>query len=116
MKPQRIVSLNDVLSDEEKKQLASHDLNDAGTTEDWVFLAEWVELTGLDGYRAYQNDKVEFHEMLMLIAGKRVLEARRMYENAQTSFVGAVSAQTKNPHNTFKRLTKEIVSKTKAEP
>lgn len=53
--------------------------------------------------------------MLTLIEANRRLEYRKMFENSQASFIGAVSAQSRKPSSTFKSLTKIIIKHTKAD-
>lgn len=117
MKPPIIHKLKDHLSKEELKEVESHKevARTFPVTEEWLLIAEWVKLTGLAGYLAYKNDSVTFHEMMKIIEANRVLEAHRMFEDAQASLIGAASAQTKRPDSTFKMMIKDILKRTKVD-
>lgn len=111
-------NLLDDISAEDLAKIEAHQAETKGAMPvdvEWLLLAEFAKAYGWEAYMAAKNDEISAAEMLTLIEANRKLEARRMFEDAQTAFVGAASAQTKKPTNTFKQLTKDIIKRTKAD-
>ena len=77
-----------------------------------------VELAARFGYEAYldaKNDVMSSKEMAMLITGSRKLAMRDMYYSAQAAFIGAGSAQSKKPSQTFTALTSKLLKEMEAD-
>lgn len=111
-------NLLDDISAEDLAKIEAHKADTKGAMPvdvEWLLLAEFAKAYGWGAYMSARNDEISAAEMLTLVEANRKLEARRMFEDSQTAFVGAVSAQTKKPTNTFKNLTKDIIKKTKAD-
>lgn len=111
-------NLLDDISAEDLAKIEAHQAETKGAMPvdvEWLLLAEFAKAYGWEAYMAAKNDEISAAEMLTLIEANRRLESRRMFEDAQTAFVGAVSAQTKKPTNTFKNLTKDIIKRTKVD-
>lgn len=117
MKPPTTLNLRDKISPEDLAKIEAQKTSDSTfpVTEEWLLIAEWVRLTGLDGYLAYRDETITFHEMIKIIEANRALEAYDMFRDAETSFVGAASAQSKKPSSTFKSMTKSILKRIKVE-
>lgn len=117
-KPKQIRNLLDELGSEDLAKIKAHRVETEGAMPvdtEWLIMAEWLRLAGWEGYMAVKNDEISLAEVLTLIEANRKLEARRIFEDMQASFVGAVSAQTKKPTSTFKSLTKNIIKQTKVD-
>lgn len=111
-------NLLDEVSPEDLEKVKAHKASTAGSMPvdiEWLISAEWLKLAGWEGYVAYKRDEITLAEMLTLIEANRRLEYRKMFENSQASFIGAVSAQSRKPSSTFKSLTKIIIKHTKAD-
>lgn len=114
---QRQEALNNV-SQEDLEKVKAYKASTKGAypvDQEWLLLAEFAKAYGWQAYLAARNDEIRADEMLTLVEANRKLEARSMFSNMQSSFVGAVSAQTKKPASTFKSLTKNIIRQTKVE-
>lgn len=114
---QRQQTLNNV-SAEDLEKIKAHKAATKGSMPVdmfWLVAAEFARAFGWEAYMAFKNDEIDLAEMLTMVEANRRLEAARMFENTQAAFVGAVSAQSKKPGNTFKRLTKELIRKTKVD-
>lgn len=82
---------------------------------EWLLLAEFAKTYGWQAYRDVKNDKITTAEMMTLLAASRKLEAMDMLRDAQTAFIGAGSARTKKPSETFKKLVRHIIKDTKVD-
>lgn len=114
---QRQEQLNNV-SEEDLERVKAYQASTKGAypvDQEWLLLAEFAKVYGWQAYLSAKNDEIKSDEMLTLIAANRKLEAKEVFEDMQSSFVGAVSAQTKKPASTFKSLTKNIIRRTKAD-
>lgn len=108
----------DNITPEEFERVKAHQASTKGAfpvDKEWLLLAEFAKAYGWGAYLAVKNDEISGAEMLTLIEANRKLEARRMFEDSQSAFIGAASAQTKKPSQTFTSLTRAIVKKTKAD-
>lgn len=113
-KPTR--NLLDEVSPEDLAKLRAHKASTEGAFPvdmEWLIAAEWLRISGWGGYMAFREDKINLDEVLTLIEATRKLDARKTFEDMQSAFVGAVSAQTKKPVATFRSLTKDIIKKTR---
>lgn len=110
-------ALNNV-SEEDLEKVKAYQASTSGAAkvdQEWLLLAEFAKAFGWQAYLAVKNDEIRADEMLTLIEANRKLEAKKVFEDMQSSFVGAVSAQTKKPGSTFKSLTKNIIRQTKVD-
>lgn len=108
----------DNISPEELEKVKAHQASTQGAyhvDQEWLLLAEFAKAYGWDAYRAVKSDDITAAEMLTLVEANRRLEAKRMFEDAQSAFIGTGAAQSKNPANAFRSLTNPIVKKTKAD-
>lgn len=91
--------------------------------QEWLILTEFALLFGWQAYLDAKNDAtdengnliVNTDEMMMLLVAARKLKYEQLYDNAQSSFIGAVSARSDKPSNTFTNLTKKILQLMKAD-
>lgn len=126
MQEKPVTNLLDKASLEDLKKIKAHQASTKGAypvDSEWLLLAEFAKAYGWQAYQDAKNDTrdedgnliVTREEFLTLIEANRKLEARQMFQDAQTSFVGAVSAQTRKPTSTFKKLVRDIIKLTKAD-
>lgn len=123
MEPQKLPkkptrNLLDEVSAEDLEKVRAHKASTKGSYPvdvEWLLLAEFAKAYGWEAYRAARNDEIQLEEMLTLIEANRKLEARMAFQDMQSAFVGAVSAQTKKPVNTFRALTQQIIKQTKVD-
>lgn len=78
-----------------------------------VLEAEFLIKFGFTAYWALHPEKdeklgINLKEMIRLLIASRKIEAGEMYKDAQTAFIGAVSAQSKRPSNAFNKATKKL--------
>ncbi|HYH16805.1 MAG TPA: hypothetical protein VD794_16350 [Flavisolibacter sp.] len=113
----RQAALNNI-SAEDLQKLQQHQAKTSGAfkvDDEWLLLAEFAKAFGWEAYRAAKNDEVSLAEMMTLIEANRKLGYLQMYKDAQSTFVGAGSAQSKSPAKTFNALTKDLVKNAKAD-
>jgi hypothetical protein len=130
--PKKIKNLLDELSPEDLEKINQPSTKGAQPVDqEWMLLTEFLEIAGWQAYLDAKNDArfdpetgkrskdgvliVSGAEMLTIIESHRRLEARKLYDYATASFIGAMSAQSKKPGQTFKSLTKDIIKQTKAD-
>lgn len=82
---------------------------------EWLLLTEFALKFGWDAYRDAKEDRILLSEMLTLLEASRRLDNYEFYKAAQASFIGAGSARSKKPSNTFKQLTRKILKGMKAD-
>jgi len=80
-----------------------------------LLLAEFAIRFGWQAYRDVQADLVSSKEMMTLLAASRKLELAEIYRNAQAALIGAGSAQSKKPSQTFSSMTKKIIKGAEAD-
>ena len=108
----------DSISAEELAKIEAHHASTKGSDpvdEEWLLITEFAMTFGWQAYLDTKADKIKGAEMRTLIAASRKLKAGKLYDQATASFIGAVSAQSKKPGQTFKSLTKDIINQTKAD-
>lgn len=114
--PKKIKNLLDELSPEDLEKINQPSTKGAQPVDqEWLLLAEFGLKFGWQAYLDAKEDVISGAEMLTLIEASRRLEARELYDMATASFIGAMSAQSKKPGQTFKSLTKDIIKQTKAD-
>lgn len=116
MSPQERQKALDSITPEELDKIKGHQAKTDGAypvDNEWLLLAEFAMTFGWEAYLTAKQDRITMPEMLTLIEASRKIKAVSFYQNAQASFIGAGSAQSKKPGDTFKRLTKDIVKQTK---
>lgn len=109
-------ALLDNVSAEELAKVQAHQASTKGAFPvdlEWLLFAEFAKAYGWQAYLAVRRDEIKLDEMLTLIEANRILENKKLFEDMQSSFVGAISAQTKKPVSTFQKLTKDVIKKTK---
>lgn len=122
----QITNLLDELSPEELEQLKSHETSTDSLPVDnyWLTMAMWLKIAGYQAYLDARDDArdntgnliLTTTEVLTLIEATRKLDAVEQYKQAESSFIGAGSAQAgKKASSTFKSLTKHIIKQTKVE-
>lgn len=118
MDPQaRQAALNNI-SAEDLQKIQDHQAKTSGSfkvDDEWLLLAEFAKAYGWQAYIAAKNDEISSPEMMTLIEANRKLEYLDQYRYAQSTFIGAGSAQTKSPSKTFSSLTKNLISNAKAD-
>jgi len=80
---------------------------------EWMLLAEFAKAYGWKAYQDARQDSLTMGEMLTLIEASRKLEALKQYEMASAVLMGSGAAQSKNPSQTFKSITKDILKRIK---
>lgn len=70
---------------------------------EWFTIAEFGYYFGWEAIKAIKNNDIEMDEVRTLIAGARKVWAGRAYDIAHASFLGASSAQSKKPAQSFKK-------------
>lgn len=83
--------------------------------EEWLILAEFAKHYGWQAYKDARDDKVKTDEMMTLIMAARKLDYISLYNSARASFIGAGSANSKKPSDTFNSLTRNIITEAKAD-
>jgi hypothetical protein len=73
-----------------------------------LMIAEFGKHYGYGGIEAIFEGKITSEQMAWLLSAARKVDSARMYDAAQTSFIGAASAQAKNPGNAFEKMTSRL--------
>ena len=111
----------DDISAEDLAKIQSHQASTQGAypvDEEWLLLAEFAITFGWQAYLDVKHDKrenVTGAEMLTLLEASRKLKSGNLYDMATASFIGAGSAQSKKPGQTFQSMTKNIIKQTKVD-
>lgn len=114
----------DNISDEELAKVKAHQASTQGAypvDQEWLLLAEFGMKFGWQAYLDAKNDATDEEgnlivtgaEMLTLIEASRKIEWAAIFNDARTSLIGAGSAQSRKPSQTFRSLTKDIVKNTR---
>lgn len=109
----------DSVSAEDLAKIEAHKASTKGSLpidDEWLLLAEFAIAYGWQAYLDAKNDRLDEHgnlivsgaEMMTLIEASRRIRARNMYENAQTSFVSDLASQSKNPVQSFNKMSKSM--------
>lgn len=107
----------DNISREELAKIQAHQARTSGAfkvDDEWLLLTEFAKAFGWQAYLDVKADKIDTAEMMTLIEANRRLEYMQMFRDAQASFVGCGSAQSKSPAKTFRSLTDSIIKKVRA--
>lgn len=123
-KKSQVKNLLNEISPEDLEKIKTYQSSTKGAfpvDNEWLILAEWLKIAGYQAYLDAKNDAVDSEgnliltmaEILTLIEATRKLNYVAQYRNAESSFIGAVSAQAKRPSSRFKSLTKKIINNTK---
>lgn len=88
-------------------------------TEDLIEV-EFLMKFGFEAYWAIYPNKdrskgITGREMTRLLVASRKLDIKNMYDAAQAAFIGAGSARSKKPSQTFKSMTKKLITLMKAD-
>lgn len=78
-------------------------------------IAEFGIYYGWDAVKDVLDNKIDGETMMWLLVSARKVAMRHRYFNAQTSMIGAVSANSKNVKKTFTKLTEDFIKKSKAD-
>lgn len=81
----------------------------------WLYLAEFGYYFGWQGVQAIRNNELTIEEADMLLVGARKIWRGHTYDNASAVFIGAGSANSKKPKQTFVKATRELLKSTKAD-
>lgn len=111
-------NLLDSITPEDLEKIKQHQASTQGSfpvDNEWMLLAEFAKAYGWEAYKDARDDKIGSGEMLTLIEANRKLEAIQLYKDSQSSLIGSVSAQSKKPASTFRKLTKNIIKQMKIE-
>lgn len=108
----------DSISDEDLERIKKHQASTRGSfpvDQEWMLLAEFAKAYGWEAYRAARDDAITSAEMLTLIEANRKLNAIDLYNRSLAAFIGAGSANSKKPSQTFTSMTRNIIKQTKVE-
>lgn len=106
------------ISDEDLAKLEKVKASTSGHLKidnEWLLLTEFAIKFGWEAYKEVREDKITLAEVLTLIEASRRIDNFSHYRNAQASFIGAGSANSKKPSNTFKQLTRKIIKSMEAD-
>ena len=109
------------LSDISVEDLAKVKAHQAKTTsaikvdDYWLLLAEFGMAFGWQAYKDAVEDKIDAPTMMTLVEASRRIKASERLHQAEASFIGSASAQTKSPSQTFTKLTKRLSNMTKVD-
>lgn len=83
--------------------------------ENWLFIAEFGYYYGWDGVQAILENEIGMDVANILLAGARKVWNGHLYDHATASLIGAASARSKKPNQTFKKATRDIIKNAKAD-
>lgn len=83
--------------------------------ENWLFISEFGYYFGWAGVQAIRNNEISMEEASMLLAGARKVWSGKLYDHAMSAFIGAASANSKKPNQTFKKATTPIIKQARAD-
>ena len=96
--------------------------NDSAITiyDEDIFEAEFLMKFGFESYWALhpeldRSKGIRLPEMMRLLAASRKIDFKQLYDNAQATFIASASAQSKNPGQTFSKVTSKIIKGMKAD-
>lgn len=117
---ERQAALDNISEEDLAKIQSITNKNTIKVDDEWLILAEFAKHFGWAAYKDVrkdfvQTDTISSGEMMSLIAAARKLDLLSMYNDSRASFIGAISAASKKPSETFKRLTDKIIKNTKAD-
>lgn len=108
----------DSISAEDLEKVKQHQAKTSGAYKvdnEWMLLAEFAMAYGWNAYIYAKSDLISTAEMMTLIEASRKLRAGELYDSAVANLIGSGSAMSKKPSVTFNSLTKNIISKSKAD-
>lgn len=108
----------DDISEEDLEKIRSYreqGKNQYPVDEEWMLLAEFGRAFGWQAYKDARDDLIDADEMMTLIQANRKLEYHHLYDTAQVSFAAAISAASKKPFATFKKLMRTITNNLKVD-
>lgn len=76
--------------------------------QEQLIIAEFGVFYGWGGVMAILNNDIDSETVSWLITAARKIRHSINYDNAQSAFIGAISAQTKKPSDTFNKATLEL--------
>jgi hypothetical protein len=77
--------------------------------------AEFALKFGWQAYKDMKDDLVSSKTMMKLIVASRKLESLAHYNDARSTFIGAASANSKRPSQTFTKITKDLLKNARAD-
>ena len=80
-----------------------------------LLLTEFALKFGWQAYKEARDDIIKGKEMMTLLTASRKLDALRLYNDAQASFIGAGAAASKKPSQTFNTLTRKLAKSVEAD-
>lgn len=83
--------------------------------ESWLILAEFAMAFGWEAYMAVKEDRIQSDEMYTLLEASRKINDRNLHDQAQIMFMSIISAKSKRPGTTFKKMSKSLKNNMKAD-
>lgn len=80
-----------------------------------LLLCEFAMKFGWPAYKEARDDVIKGKEMMLMLAASRKLDALRLYNDAQAAFIGAGSAQSKSPGQSFSKMTSKLTKSSEAD-
>lgn len=116
--PKKRQAALDAITAEELEKVKAHQASTKGAfpvDQEWLLLAEFAMKFGWEAYQAARTDQIDIQEMLTLIEASRKLEWAQLYNDSRAALIGAGSANSKKPSQTFTALTSDIINHTKVD-
>lgn len=90
------------------------------TYDEDILEVEFLMKFGFEAYWALHPEKdrsrgIKLPEMMRLLAASRKVDFKSLYDNAQATFIASAAAQSKNPGQTFSKVTSKIIKGMKAD-
>jgi len=73
---------------------------------EWVAIAEFGLYFGWEAIMAVLSDEISIELMETLLTSARKIDTKHDYKNAESAFLAFISANQKNPAESFKQNTK----------
>lgn len=80
-----------------------------------MFIAEYGLYFGYVGMQAILNDDISLEDIMWQVLAARKVRSGMTYDMAKAVYAGAVASTTENQPSTFKELTKEMITNSKAD-
>lgn len=105
----------DNISSEDLKKVQRYATAGLKVYSEDMLLAELGMKFGWEAYKAARDDEIDAKEMMTMIISSRKIEALEQLRMAQAVYIGAGSAQSKKPSQTFKSMTTKLEKQTEAD-
>lgn len=70
---------------------------------------------GWEAYKDMRDDRISSKKMMTMLVASRKLDDLAAYNSARSAFIGAVSASSKRPSQTFNKITKDLLKNIRAD-